>query len=153
MRKALLLMLLIPVIEILVLIEVGSQIGGLAAVLLILATAVFGLAIIRKQGGKTLLKAQDKLRANVLPAQEIIEGFLLAIAGVFLLIPGFVTDAIGLLLLVPPIRKGLFLGVFIKIIAEKVKKASPRGSQFHENTGEIIEGEYIKENKDQIDKN
>ncbi|MCZ2720353.1 FxsA family protein [Marinomonas sp. 15G1-11] len=153
MRKALLFVLLIPVIEILVLIEVGGQIGGLASILLIFSTAIFGLLIIKKQGGKTLLKAQEKLRANILPAQEMVDGLLLAIAGVFLLIPGFVTDAIGILLLIPPIRKGLFFGVFMKLIVSKMKKTPHGASRFYENTGEIIEGEYIKENKDQIDKN
>ncbi len=150
MRKALFFILLIPIIEILVLIEVGGQIGGLNAVLLIFATAIFGIGIIRKQGGKTLLRAQEKLNANVLPALEMVDGLLLAISGVFLVVPGFVTDLIGFLLLIPPIRKGIFYTVFMKLIASKVNSSKAYQTQ---TRGDVIEGEYTKENNDQIDKN
>ncbi|MFT2112279.1 FxsA family protein [Marinomonas sp. 2405UD68-3] len=152
MRKALFFILLIPIIEILVLIEVGGQIGGLNAVLLIFATAIFGIGIIRKQGGETLLKAQEKLKVNVLPAQEMVDGILLAISGVFLVIPGFVTDAIGILLLIPPVRKGIFYTVFLKLIASKINASASYASR-HKDNGDVIEGEYTRENKDQIDKN
>ena len=107
MRFALLLFILVPVVEMLVLIQVGGQIGGLTTVALVFLTAVVGIALIRKQGLQTSLKAQEKMRRGELPASEVAEGAMLVFAGICLLIPGFVTDVLGGVMLIPPLMRNM----------------------------------------------
>lgn len=155
MRFALLLFILIPIIEITVLIQVGSEVGALATVGLVFLTAIVGVTLIRKQGLETSLKAQEKMRRGELPASEVAEGLMLIFAGLCLLIPGFVTDAIGALLLVPPLRKLFAAGLIVKFISSMMSRGSQwRGGQNHTSNkgGEIIEGEYVNEDNDLIDK-
>jgi len=94
----------IPLIEIYVFVQVGSEIGAFATILLTIVTTVIGIALTRVQGLGILLRARDALDKRENPVTEMFEGFLLAVAGLFLLIPGFVTDTIGLLLLIPFLR-------------------------------------------------
>ncbi len=96
-----------PIIEIWVLIEVGSEIGALATVGLVILTAVVGTTLLRAQGLSTWAKLQRKLAHGELPAVEVLEGVALLIGGALLLTPGFVTDAIGLLCLLAPARMAL----------------------------------------------
>ncbi|GGB74159.1 FxsA family protein [Shewanella inventionis] len=100
----LLIFVLIPVIELNVLIEVASSIGSWTTVGLVLFTAVVGVSLVRSQGLSTLMTVQQKLARGEAPGKEIVEGMMLAAAGVLLLIPGFVTDFIGLILLTPLTR-------------------------------------------------
>jgi len=102
---AALVFLVIPVIEIYFLIQVGEQIGALWTVLLVVLTAVIGVKLLRQQGLSTLMKAQKKMQSGTLPANEIVEGIALLISGAFLLTPGFFTDFLGFLLLIPTTRK------------------------------------------------
>lgn len=104
MRVLLILLIMIPLVEIYFLIQVGDQIGAGWTIIAVLSTAIIGLNFIRQQGFKTVQKIQQRIQAREAPAQEGFDGLCLCIAGVFLMIPGFVTDAIGFLLLVPPIR-------------------------------------------------
>ena len=94
---------LLPLLELYVLIEVGSGIGGLTTIALCLLTAVIGGLLIRIQGIQTLLKARQSMRQHEL-AEQGMHGVMLVIAGVMLFIPGFITDTLGFLLLVPAIR-------------------------------------------------
>ena len=94
----------VPLVEIYLLIEVGSVIGALPTVLAVVFTAVLGVTLIRIQGFSTLQKAQNSMNQGVLPATEMIEGLMLLFAALCLLIPGFFTDAVGFLLLIPPLR-------------------------------------------------
>ena len=105
----LLLFILIPILEMWLLIQVGSHIGALATIGLVLLTAMIGLALLRQQGFATLLRANQKMEAGQLPAQEIVDGLFLAVGGALLLTPGFFTDAIGFICLIPGLRK-LLLG-------------------------------------------
>ncbi|MEE8056248.1 MAG: FxsA family protein [Pseudomonadales bacterium] len=105
MRLFFLLFITVPIIEMWVLIEVGAKIGGLNTIFLVFLTAVIGLALLRQQGLKTLLKANQRMEQGQLPAGEIIEGIILAVGGALLLTPGFITDAIGFACLLPPSRK------------------------------------------------
>lgn len=96
--------ILIPAIELWVIIEVGSRIGALTAVLLVFATAAVGVAFARDQGVATLRRLAD----GTLPADVAqLDGPLLVLAALCLLVPGFVTDGVGALLLVPPLRRAL----------------------------------------------
>ncbi|MDF1763825.1 MAG: FxsA family protein, partial [Oleibacter sp.] len=103
----LLIFIVIPMIELVLLIKVGSTIGILPTLGLILLTAFIGVNLLRRQGMATLMRARQNMEQGKLPAQELAEGFLLALAGALLLTPGFVTDAIGFTLLVPSMRKRL----------------------------------------------
>jgi len=94
-----------PIIEIVVFIQVGSWIGYGPAVLLLLAMSVTGLWLVKRQGVGVLRRTRAQLGAGQVPAAELIDGVLLLLAGVLLLVPGFVSAVVGLLLLVPVVRK------------------------------------------------
>lgn len=94
----------VPIIEIAVFIQAGAVIGLWPTIGLVLLSAIAGTALLRQQGLATLARAQRSMEDNRLPVNELFDGLCLLIAGVLLLTPGFVTDAIGLLLLVPGIR-------------------------------------------------
>ena len=94
----------IPVIEIYVFAEVGGIIGGWATVGLTLLTAALGALLFRSQGTAVLKRAQEQLRREETPLAEIIDGIGLLLAALFLFLPGFVTDAAGFLLFIPPLR-------------------------------------------------
>ncbi|TNE33419.1 MAG: FxsA family protein [Alphaproteobacteria bacterium] len=97
----------IPLVEIMVFIKVGSAIGAFNTILITFLTAAAGLMLLRVQGIGVLMRARAALERQESPAQEIFEGIFLALAGLFLLIPGFVTDAVGFLLFLPPLRHAL----------------------------------------------
>lgn len=97
----------VPVIEISLLIEVGARLGGMTTIALVILTALLGASLVRSQGLKTLLSLQQRISMGEQPAQEIIEGVMLAIAGILLVTPGFMTDAIGLIFLTPWSRQWL----------------------------------------------
>ena len=100
-----LIFLIVPLVEIYILIQVGQIIGALWTVFFVVLTAVIGIQLLKQQGLSTLMRAQQKMTAGEMPAQELLEGFALVLAGAFLLTPGFFTDAFGFLLLIPPTRK------------------------------------------------
>ncbi len=104
-RYLFLLFLLVPLVEIYFLIQVGKVIGAGWTVFFVVFTAVLGAALLRVQGLSTLNRVQRSLEQGRLPAIELVEGLMLLVAGALLLTPGFVTDAIGFLLLVPPLRR------------------------------------------------
>ncbi len=99
-----LIFLIVPVVEIYLLIEVGLVIGALWTAFLVVLTAVIGVRLLKIQGISTLMRAQNKMRTGQAPAQEMLEGVGLVLAGAFLLTPGFFTDTVGFILLVPPMR-------------------------------------------------
>lgn len=99
--------LAVPILEIYLLIQVGEVIGAGWTIMLVVLTAVIGVWLLRIQGLSTLTRAQQRLQENQLPAREILEGMALVVAGALLLTPGFFTDAIGFLLLLPPTRIAL----------------------------------------------
>ena len=94
----------IPAAEITVFIVVGGEIGVWATIALVILTAMAGSALIRRQGLRTLTRAQETLARSELPLEEAFDGICLVAAGALLLTPGFLTDAIGLFLLLPPLR-------------------------------------------------
>lgn len=106
-RYLFILFLLVPLIEIYFLVKVGDVIGAWPTVLLVVFTAIAGVWLLRWQGLATLSRVQASLEHNELPAEALIEGLLLLVAGALLLTPGFVTDTIGFILLVPPLRQRL----------------------------------------------
>jgi len=102
-----LLFLLTPIIEIAIFIKVGSLFGLWPTLAIVIITAVLGAALWRAQGLSTLARAQDALNRGELPLREVTDGAFLLVAGALLLTPGFFTDTVGFLLLVPPFRHWL----------------------------------------------
>jgi len=100
----LLLFILVPIIEIGLFIQVGGFLGLWPTIALVLITAFAGASLVRSQGIATLMSVQGKLQQGELPAQQILEGVMLAVAGVLLLTPGFMTDTLGMLVLLPAPR-------------------------------------------------
>lgn len=103
--KLFLLFTLVSILELALIIEVGSRLGVMVTILLILFTAVFGAYFAQTQGWQILIRLQTELNAGQLPSNTLIEGLLILIGGVLLLTPGFITDTLGFLLILPPTRK------------------------------------------------
>ena len=129
----------IPAIEIFLLIKIGGKIGALSTVALIFLTAVIGIYFAKVQGIITLKSGMLNLYQNKMPIYEIMSGASIAIAALLLIIPGFLTDFVGLLLLIPFTRKILFT-ISFKNKREPVK----------ENKNQTIDGEIIDNNKDEL---
>lgn len=99
--------ILMPIVEIGVFIEVGGWIGLWATLAIVIATAVAGTWLLRLQGMATLARGRAALEKHVFPADALFDGLCLIFAGALLLTPGFVTDTVGLLLFLPPVRRWL----------------------------------------------
>jgi UPF0716 protein FxsA len=97
----------LPLVEIYFMIRVGSVIGALPTILLSIFTALLGAWLVRLQGFGIIWRIREAMSRDELPALELLDGALLLVAGFFLILPGFVTDTIGFLLLVPPLRRWL----------------------------------------------
>ena len=136
------LFILVPILEIYLLITVGSHIGALNTIFLVLLTAVIGMALLRKQGLSTLQKVQTQIQQGELPATSMLEGMLLFFAGVLLLTPGFFTDSIGFLLMIPSFRKVIALWLLERsgwIV--QMQTHSTHSRQFRDGS-HTLEGDY-----------
>ena len=132
--------IVLPILEMYILIEVGGFIGALNTIGLVLLTALLGLILISQQGFRTLLNARNKLMQAELPTEELVTGIFLAVGGALLLTPGFVTDFIGFMCLLPFTRSFL-----MSLIATSFFDASEFSQQKEERQGNWIEGEYKKD--------
>lgn len=168
----LLIFILVPMAELAVLIKVGGAIGVLPTFGLIFLTAIIGVSLLRAQGLATLMRAGERMQQGALPAQELAEGFLLALAGALLLTPGFLTDAFGFSLLLPGARgvmaqsllkrfKPQMMGsmhntqhttysesTYSKSASESASHRHSRGSgrpSSGNHGGDVIEGDYKRE--------
>ena len=117
-------LLLIPIIEIILFIEIGSMIGSFNTILIIFGTALIGIYIIKYNAATYMSEIRSKLMNGLRPDQEILSGIIVFICGVFLLLPGFLTDFIGLLFLYKPIR---LLGIRKYDIPSRRPTNSPKG--------------------------
>lgn len=138
--------ILVPLVEIAVFIQVGGRIGTWPTVALVVLTAVVGTAMIRAQGLSTLARAQEAIEREELPVAEIFDGLCLLIAGVLLLTPGFVTDAVGFALLLPPVRTAAARGIWNLLRARGGVGVHVRGA-YHRRPGAgdedtVIDGEF-----------
>lgn len=115
MNKLLLLFIAVPLVEMVVLIKVGQQIGALSTIALVILTAMIGISLLKRQGLAMLNRANWKINQGQIPAKEMAEGIVLAIGGALLLTPGFVTDAIGFACLLPLSRHFLLNAVLKNI--------------------------------------
>ncbi len=134
-----------PLAELYLLIEVGSEIGALPTILLSVFTAILGATLVRLQGVSVLLRVQETLARGEAPALEMLEGAVLMMAGVMLLFPGFITDIIGFLMLIPPLRRRLIVAVLRN---SGTLTPAPSGTPEEQESMRrvtIIQGEYRKE--------
>ena len=122
MNTIFLLIIGIPIIEIYLFIKIGSQIGAFSTILLIFITAFFGLIYARYEGFNTLRAGMSQIVKNELPVYEIISGAALAFAALLLILPGFATDFLGLLIIFPPTRKLILKKVSTKKTANNKKQ-------------------------------
>ena len=130
MNTVLLAVILIPIVEIYLFIKIGSQIGAFTTIFLVFFTAIVGVYYARYEGINTLRSGMKQIIKNQIPAHELISGAAIAFAAVLLIIPGFATDLIGFLLIIPITRR-LILGRLNKKFENKKTKKS-----------NFIEGEF-----------
>tara|TARA_B100000378_G_scaffold270833_1_gene260613 strand:+ start:25 stop:450 length:426 start_codon:yes stop_codon:yes gene_type:complete len=140
MNSVLLLLLSIPLIEIYLFIKIGSYIGAFNTISLILITAIIGVIYARYEGFNTLKSGMSQLIKNQLPIYEIVSGAALAFAALLLILPGFATDILGLLLIFPPTRKLLF------------KKVTNKYSNKNNKKQDFINGEFEDIDEDKNEK-
>ena len=129
----------LPTVEIFLMIKIGGKIGALNTIMLIFLTAIIGVYFAKLEGLKTLRSGIIRSYQNKIPLYEMLSGASIAIAAVFLIIPGFFTDALGFLLLIPVTRK-ILINYFFKI-----KKSS---NEDHDK--KILDGEIIEKDKDEL---
>ena len=132
----------LPLLEIALFIKVGGWLGLGPTLALIVLSAVIGVWMIRWQGISVMLRAQRELAEGTLPVLRAFEGLCLAIAGVLLLTPGFFTDALGALLLVPAVRRMLYRYLRHRIEPHVIGVSSPPRDPAHRAPGPIIDAEY-----------
>jgi UPF0716 protein FxsA len=139
MNSFFLLFIGLPVLEVWLMIKVGGKIGALNTVILILLTAIIGVYFAKMQGVKTIRTGVVNLYQNKNLANDIISGASIAIAALLLITPGFLTDSLGFLLLIPFSRK-----IMINLLVPKKQK------QTNQEDKEILDGEIIEDKKDEL---
>jgi len=132
MNTLLLLIVGIPIIEIYLFIKIGSQIGAFNTISLIFITAFLGIIYARYEGFNTLKSGMSQIIKNELPVYEIVSGAALAFASLLLILPGFGTDVLGLLIIFPPTRKLLLKKVSLKYAGEKKTKQDFINGEFED---------------------
>lgn len=141
-RIPLIFILLFPIAEIFAFAEIGARIGGWLTVLWVLAAAVAGVLLLQFHGIATMRRVQEAMMHGELPARAMFDGALLFIAAILLIIPGFISDAIALLLLLPPIRWLLLRAVMRRAMP------FPPGHEPQFRRSDTIEGEFQREEEE-----
>jgi len=139
-----LLLLVVPLVEIAAFIMIGGQIGVATTLFLTLVTAIIGTTLLRRQGLAIVQQIRRELEANRIPARQLADGAMIAVAGILLLTPGFVTDSVGLALFVPAFRTLIWQQISKRLDATVKPTGDPaRGpAQHHPDIVELDESEY-----------
>lgn len=139
------LLLVIPFLELWLLIKVGSAIGAFPTILLLILSGVLGIYLLRHQGLSTLAKFQRDMQAGQRPAQALLEGTMMLVGGLLFIIPGFLTDIMGLILLLPPTRY-----LLVKALLKRgvVSVSGFQHTQSSQSYSSDIEGEVIRRDDD-----
>lgn len=136
------LFLAVPAAEIYLFVEVGSQIGAWLTIGMIFATALVGGAILRQQGRQMIARAREQVAKDKLPVAEFAHGAVLVLAAFLLLTPGFITDVLGALLLVPVLRR-LVLSTILVAIRTRIHKFEAWGGHSDASHGDtVIDGDF-----------
>lgn len=133
----LVLILLIPIVELSVMVSVAGRIGVLTTVALVVLMSLVGAAVARRAGLGSLRRLQQALDAKRPPVAEVFDGFCVLLAGGLLVLPGFVTDIVGVILLLPPVRALLY-----KAVARRMERQAARRPTPGPRGVPVIEGEY-----------
>lgn len=136
------LLLLLPIVEIALFIQVGHAIGVLATIALILLSAAVGLAVMRQQGLAALSDVERSVRQMRDPAAPLAQGALILLGGGLLVLPGFLTDAAGLALLVPGVRR-LLIARLGRRIASRSLRAAGVSPDWGRSRGAVLDGDYV----------
>ena len=139
MNPILLTIILVPIVEIYLLIKIGSQIGAISTILLIFTTAIIGVYYAKYEGLNTLKSGFAQLSKNETPAYEVISGAAIAFAALLLITPGFATDIFGFLLIFPGSRKFIF-----NKISKKIRQKKSEKNNFIDGDFEDIEDDHDK---------
>lgn len=131
-----LIFVLVPLIELMLLIEVGGMIGSAWTFILIIATALIGTRLVKQQGFQTWGNIQQELATGQLPARSLFDGICILISGVLLITPGFITDTIGFLLVTPPFRALMYTQ-----LGSKIKVRTAGGFHQQPGFGQTFEGQ------------
>jgi len=159
MRFLFLLFVILPLTEIVILIQVGQAIGAWYTIGLVLLSAFVGVNMLRHQGLSTLLRARQRMDNGELPAQEMAEGLILAVGGALLVTPGLVTDAIGFSCLIPAVRRRILVELRKRstLVVNGQRVDGQRGAATETEPprhrpgsdsaapGDVIDGEYRRE--------
>jgi UPF0716 protein FxsA len=132
----LLVLLVATIVELTVLIAVGHAIGVLATIGLLILTSLVGAVLLRSEGARALGAFVEALRARRPPHRELLDGMLITAAGVLIILPGFVSDLLGLLLLLPPTRS---------LVRRRILRSASRRTPARYAPGDVVEGEIVDE--------
>ncbi|PSW12178.1 membrane protein FxsA [Photobacterium sanctipauli] len=170
------LFIVVPIVEIALFVQVGGFLGLWPTIGLVLVTAIVGASLVRSQGIATLMSVQSRLQQGELPAQQIVEGVMLAVSGVLLLTPGFMTDAMGMMVLLPAPRAMLAKQLMSRVKVQGMASGSGfsagfgggqgfdgqspfgqdpfsqhRHGQHQDQDGDVFDGEFERKDKKQDD--
>jgi UPF0716 protein FxsA len=151
------LFIVVPLVELYLIIEIGSMIGALWTVLLVLLTAVIGVSLLRIQGLSTLNRARNSMAMGTMPAMEMMEGMALAVGGALLITPGFITDTLGFLCLIPGTRRAMIRYLMARSVmvgstysshnyGQHPHQGGPSHGDSHSG-GRTIEGEFQRKDE------
>ncbi len=154
----LILFIVTPLLELYILISVGEVIGALTTVLIVIFTAFLGAFLLRYQGVLTLQRVQETMAQGGMPAIALLEGLFLLVAGVLLLTPGFITDILGFLCLIPVVRKAIIHAGLLSYSGLDARNINTVQEEYQarqetpdfkpsRKTSYIIEGEIIEDSK------
>jgi UPF0716 protein FxsA len=134
----------LPLLELAVFIKIGAAIGALATILLLILTTIAGVKLVRERGLAILRRCREALDRGELPAGPLFDDACLVLAGLLLILPGFLSDVIAIALLVPPVRHGLFgwLSRHVDVVVRHGGGPFPRRSGGGRGGPPVIEGEY-----------
>ncbi len=138
MRLVPLFFIILPLVELWLLIEVGALIGALPTVTGVVLSALGGVVLLRHQGVGALSRVRQRLAAGELPAEEMLEAMVLALSGLMLVAPGFITDTLGLLGLIPPLRRWLVARIVPRMVVSAAAGRRGEGPR-------TLEGEFWRE--------
>ncbi|MGO4598351.1 FxsA family protein [Terrabacter sp. 2RAF25] len=161
-RLALVALMVLPIIEIVVVVAVGQAIGGWPTFLLLVATSLLGAWLIRREGAKAWRALEQAVRSGRMPAREIADGVVVLVGGSLLLAPGFVSDVLGLLLVLPftrPVARSMLAAVISRRMIAQTERftgptvtgqpgwdqQTPQGPRRSSSSDEVVEGEIIDE--------
>ena len=134
---------IVPLVEVYFLIQVGSVIGAGWTILLVVLTAVIGVNLLRQQGISTLMRANQSMAQGQIPAMEMMEGIILAVGGALLITPGFFTDFLGFICLIPQTRRGIINRLLLNSTIQSTYSVH-RETQYRKDS-KVIEGDYTRE--------